>query len=100
MASYFLLLLFVKKPGRKIWFYIDYKKLNTISKKDHYLISIIEETLAQLKGIKYFTKINICQAFYQIRMPKDLKKLTTFLTRFGVFKYLIIPFCFYNRPAS
>ena len=31
-------------------------------------MSLIEETLAQLKGTKYFTKIDIRQAFYQIKM--------------------------------
>ena len=33
-------------------------------------------------------------------MSKDLKKLTTFLTRFDTFKYLVIPFSLYNKPAS
>ena len=33
-------------------------------KKDCYPIPLIEEILAQLKGAKYFTKIDIHQAFY------------------------------------
>ena len=32
-------------------------------------------------------------------MSKDSKELTTFLTRFGVFKYLVMPFDLYNGPA-
>lgn len=51
--------LFVKKPRGGIWFWVDYRRLNTITKKDHYLIPLIEETLAQLEGAKYFTKIDI-----------------------------------------
>ena len=58
-------------------------KFNAITKKDRYPISLIEETLAQLKGAKYFIKIDISQTFYQIRMSEDLKELTIFLTRFG-----------------
>ena len=33
-------------------------------------------------------------------MSEDLKGLTTFLTRFGIFKYLIMSFDFYNGLAS
>ena len=64
LSSYSLPVLFVKKPSGGIQFYIDYKRLNAITKKDHYLIPLIEEILAQLKNVKYFTKIAILQFFY------------------------------------
>ncbi len=56
--------------------------------------------MTQLEGAKYFTKIDIRQASYQIRMSEDSKELTTFLTRFGAFKYLVISFGLCNGPAS
>ena len=99
-ASYSSPVLFVKKPGGGIRFCVDYKRLNAITKKDRYPIPLIEETLAQLEGAKYFTKIDICQAFYRIRMSENSEELTTFLTRFGAFKYLVMPFGLYNGPAS
>ena len=99
-ASYSLPVLFVKKPGGGIRFCVDYRRLNAITKKNRYPIPFIEETLAQLEGAKYFTKIDIHQAFYQIRMSEDSEKLITFLTRFGAFKYLVMPFGLCNGPAS
>ena len=99
-ASYFSPVFFVKKPGGGIRFCIDYRRLNAITKKDRYPIPLIEETLAQLEGAKYFTKIDIRQAFYRIRMSEDSEELTTFLTRFGAFKYLVMPFGLCNGPAS
>ena len=33
-------------------------------------------------------------------MSKDSEELTTFLTRFGTFKYLVMPFGLCNGPAS
>ncbi len=89
----------MKKSGRWIQFCVNYKRLNVITKKDHYLIYLIEETLTQLEDAKYFTKIDIRQAFYQIKMFEDLEELTTFLTRFGKFKYLVIVFSLYNDLA-
>ena len=99
-VSYSSPILFVKKLGGEIRFCVNYRRLNTITKKDHYPISLIEETLAQLDGVKYFTKIDICQAFYRIRMFKDSEELNNFSTRFGTFKYLVMPFGLYNGPAS
>ena len=74
------------KPGGSIRFYVDYKRLNEVIKKDAYLIPLIKEILAQLKNAKVFTKINIRQAFHKLRMIADLKDLTTFALRFGTFK--------------
>ena len=68
-----------------------------MTKKDPYPIPLIEETLAQLEGTKYFTKINIFQAFYRIRMSEDSEELSNFL---GAFKYLVMPFSLCNGPAS
>ena len=99
-APYSSPVLFVKKPGGGIRFCVDYRRLNAITKKDRYPIPLIEETLAQLEGAKYFTKIDIRQAFYRIRMSEDSEELTTFLTRFGAFKYLVMPFGLCNGPAS
>ena len=46
LVSYSSLVFFVKKLERGIRFYVDYRRLNTITKKDRYLISLIKETLA------------------------------------------------------
>ena len=99
-APYSSPVLFVKKSSGGIQFCIDYQRLNAITKKYQYPIPLIEETSAQLEGAKYFTKINTCQAFHRIKMSEDSKELTTFLTRFGAFKYLVMPFGLCNGPAS
>ena len=99
-ALYSSPVLFVKKPDRGIQFCVDYWRLNAITKKDRYPIPLIEETLARLEGAKYFTKIDICQTLYQIRMSKDSEELNTFLTRFRAFKHSVMPFGHCKRPAS
>ena len=51
--------LFVKKPDRSLRFCIDYRKLNLITKKDQYLLPLINETLARIRQAKLFTKLDI-----------------------------------------
>ena len=79
-------ILLAKKPGRGIRFCVDYRRLNELTKKDAYPIPLIAKTLAQLKRAKVFTKINIRQAFYKLRMSASSEDLTTMATRFGAFK--------------
>ena len=74
------------KLERGIRFCVDYRYLNKLTKKDAYSISLIKETLAQLKNAKVFTKIDIRQAFHKLRIATDSKNLTTFTLQFGAFK--------------
>ena len=46
LALYALPVLFVKKPGSRLWFCVDYQKLNALTKKDKYLLLLIDKTLA------------------------------------------------------
>ena len=46
------LILFIKKFKRSLRFYIDYKGLNRVIKKDRYLLSFIYETLWNINKAK------------------------------------------------
>ena len=99
-ASYGSPVLFAKKPGRGWRFCIDYRKLNAITKKDAYPIPLIQETLACLARAKVFTKFDIRQAFYRVRLTEEIEDLTTFRTRYGSYKYKVLPFGLCNGPAT
>jgi hypothetical protein len=53
------LVLFIKKLDGLLRFYIDYRKLNLLIKKDRYLLPLIDKTLAWIRRAKLFTKLNI-----------------------------------------
>ena len=92
--------LFAKKPGGGWRFCVDYRKLNEVTKKDKYPIPLIEETLSRLARAKVYTKLDIRQAFYRIRMKQEIEDLTTFRTRYGSYKYKVLPFGLTNGPST
>ena len=53
-------ILLAKKPGGGIRFCVNYRKLNSLTKKDAYPLPLIAETMARLQKAIVFTKINIC----------------------------------------
>ncbi|KAG0158853.1 hypothetical protein PDIDSM_6373 [Penicillium digitatum] len=84
--------LFVKKPGGGLRFCVDYRALNAITVKDRYPLPLTKETLNNLKGMKFFTKIDIISAFNNLRIAKGQEYLTAFRTRLGLFESLVMPF--------
>ena len=92
--------LFVKKPGGGLRFCVDYRALNAISAKDRYPLPLVKETLNNLKGMKYFTKVDIISAFNNIRIRKGQEYLTAFRTRLGLYESLVMPFGLTGAPAT
>ena len=66
-------MLFVRKPSGGLRFCVDYCALNQITKKDHYLLSLIKKTLAQISKIIYFIKLDIVTVFHNICITESDK---------------------------
>ena len=59
-------IIFVKKPGRRLRFCVDYCRLNEISRKDSYPIPRIDETLRTTATAKSISKVDVIFAFHRI----------------------------------
>ena len=92
--------LFVKKPDGGLRFCVDYRALNAISVKDRYPLPLVKETLNNLKGMKFFSKVDIISAFNNLRVKEGLEYLTAFRTRFGLYESLVMPFGLTGGPSS
>lgn len=93
--------LFVKKDGGKsLRLCMDYRGLNAVSVKDRYPLPLTKETLNNLKGMMYFSKIDIISAFNNIRMKAGTEYLTAFRTKLGLFESLVMPFGLTGAPAT
>jgi hypothetical protein len=100
-ASFVSSVLFVKKSNDELRFCVNYKKLNIITKKNRYSLSLIFELMTRLFKTKYMIKIDIRHDFNRIRMTTSIdENLTTFRTRFESYKYLILYFELINESAT
>ena len=99
-ASYASLILFTQKSNDDLRFCVDYQKLNALTKKDQYLLPLINETLAQMTECKFITKFDIIAAFNKLCMNSESEDLMTFITLMKLYKYCVLPFDLMNRPAS
>jgi len=93
-------ILFVRKLGGRLRFYVDYRGLNKITKKDRYPLLLIYETLRNIRRVKWYTKLDVIIAFYKIRIVEGNKWITTFRTRYSLFEWIVTPFSLANAPST
>ena len=96
ISLYVVLVLIIKKSNKELRIYIDYRALNALIIKNRNISPLIREIIIKLYAIKIFIKFDIIIIFNEIRIKEDNEEKTIFLTRYKLFKYIIILFKLYN----
>ena len=94
------LVFFIKKKDSSLWLVQDYWALNAITVKNKYPLPLISELINKLQGAKYFTKLDVCWGFNNVRMKERDKWKAAFQTNQGLYKPLVIFFGLTNSPAT
>jgi len=63
-------------------------------------LPIIEELLDELQGASWFTSLDLCSGFHQIRMAQGEEFKTVFQTHNGHFEYKVMPYGVTGGPAT
>ena len=90
----------VNKKNGKFRLCIDYRKLNAVTKPDAYPVPKIADMLDALGHSAFFSTLDLASGFWQVEVvPKDREK-TAFVTPFGIYEFLVMPFGLINAPAT
>ncbi|KAJ2935763.1 hypothetical protein H1R20_g1331, partial [Candolleomyces eurysporus] len=92
-------ILFVRKKTGDLCLCVDYRGLNAITKKNRYPLPHIDDLLDRTQGCKFFTVINLKNAFNLIRIREGDEWKTAFWTPLGLYEYLVMPFGLSNAPS-
>ena len=79
---------------------IDYRKLNTATRNNHFPLPFIDQMLDRLAGHPHFCFLNGYSGYNQISIAPEDQKKTTFTCPFGTFAFRRMPFGLCNAPGT
>ena len=80
--------------------FIDYRKLNAATRKDHFPLPFIDQMLDRLARHPHFCFIDGYSGYNRIAIAPEDQKKTTFTCPFGTFAFRRMPFCLCNAPGT
>lgn len=92
-------LFFVRQKG-KLRGVIDYRALNRITKANHGPIPRADEMFDRIGRSKVNSKLDLKSGFHQIRIREQDIEKTAFMTKYGLFEFLVMPMGLCNAPAT
>uniref|UniRef100_A0A3B1KLG0 ribonuclease H n=1 Tax=Astyanax mexicanus TaxID=7994 RepID=A0A3B1KLG0_ASTMX len=90
---------FVEKKDGGLRPCVDYRGLNEITKKFRYPLPLVPAALEQLRGARYFTKLDLRSAYNLIRIKEGDEWKTAFSTNSGHYEYLVMSYGLVNAPS-
>ncbi|GBE80968.1 Transposon Tf2-12 polyprotein [Sparassis crispa] len=92
--------LFVKKKTGDLRLCVDYRGLNSMTKKNRYPLPLIDDLLDRVQGCKVFSVLDLKNAFNHVRIKAGDEWKTAFRTHLGLFEYTVMPFGLTNAPST
>jgi hypothetical protein len=94
------LVFFIKKDDGKLHFIQDYRALNASTRKNRYLLLLIDDFIHQLKDVRHFTKLDVCWGYNNVCIHEGDEWKAAFCTNRGLFESLVMYFGLTNSPVT
>ncbi|MBW0481273.1 hypothetical protein O181_020988 [Austropuccinia psidii MF-1] len=92
--------LFFKNKDGGLCLFIEYHKLNAVTRKNKYLFPPVTQLLTVFSGSFIFSNICLSGLYKLLRIKVVDEHLTAFRTKYGIYEYLVMPFGLTNAPTS
>ena len=79
-------ILFVPKKDGKLRMCVDYRRLNEITVKNRYTLPLIHEMQDKIRKARIFSKFDLREAYYKIKMKKGKEWKIAWGSRLGHYK--------------
>jgi len=88
----------VPKPSGDIRLCVDMRRANQAVVRERHPTPTVDDVLYQLNGRTVFSKLDLRWGFHQIELEEQSRKITTFITHKGLFRYKRLMFGISSAP--
>ena len=81
-----------RKKNGELRICIDSNELKSALMREHYQLPTLEDTLAKFSDVKVLSKLDVCSAYWHMKLDEESSKLTSMITPFGRYRWLRLPF--------
>ena len=79
---------------------VDYRKLNKVTINDPYPLPYIEDLIANIGSSKFITTLDLMKGYYQVPVNPQHREKTAFVTPYGKYEFLMMPFGLISAPST
>ncbi|VDI08356.1 Hypothetical predicted protein [Mytilus galloprovincialis] len=90
----------VRKKDGSLRYCIDFRPLNKVTTKDVFPLPKIESCMDTLRGSAYMSTLDMAAGYWQIEIDEKDRHKTAFVTKYGLFEHVRLPFGLCNSPAT
>ena len=90
----------VAKPDGSQRFCVDYRALNSVTKRDLYPLPRCDDILESLSGAQWFSHLDLLRGYWQIDVAEKDREKTAFATLGGLYQFRKLSFGLTNAPAG
>ena len=91
---------FIKKKDEKLYLIQDYCPINKITIKHPYPIPLTNDLINRLQDAEYFTTLDICWGYHNIRIKEGHEERAALLTYHGLYHPKFMLFGLINSPTT
>lgn len=84
----------------KVRFCIDFRALNSVTKRDFFPIPNIQDTIDSIGGAELFSKLDMTKGYWQVEMEPSDREKTAFSVPWGHYECNRMPFGLVNSPST
>lgn len=88
----------IQKDNGDLRLCVDMRRANAAIMRENHPLPTMEHLLPRIRKAKYFTKLDIKNAYHQVELHPDSRHVTTFITSKGLYRYKRLMFGISSAP--
>jgi len=90
----------LSKPDGTFRMVVDYRRVNSVLKTDSWPLPRSDVLTSHIAKHRIFSKFDLTEGYYQLRIADETAACTTFTTPFGAYQWRVLPMGIHNAPSA